>query len=751
MANEVTITVKGREQGAKATMDDSKRQATGLAGSVQRVGESAQGILAAQLFEQIGQGASQFLGQARDATSNLGESMNAVNVTFKESAGGINEIGEAAATSMGLSQTAFNAAAVRFSAFASAVAGPGGDTVKVIEDITQRSSDFASVMNLDVSQAMETFQSGLAGESEPLRQYGIDVSAAAVETFAYANGIAAAGAELTEAQKIQARYGLIMQQTAQMQGDFANTSDGLANSQRILNAELENAQATAGQLMVPALEALNGVLIPVVQGFQNLPGPVQTVVASLVLLGAGILSVSSRIAPMIISMQAAGVSMSTMTAAAGRLVAALGPVALIITGLVFAQKQFEGESIKAGTEVGKLSEDLEHLTETGRVNTELMHLFGSGLSTAGDHTADFSNYLDMAAEKSSSFGAKAKEVWDVFKDGDNAMHDAAERFEQLDAALAAAVESGADGEQILQSLIDTYGLTAEQVEQLRSVLPEYADAQERAGESTDVATAAVEQQIDRLQTLADTLRAQTDPIFAFVDAQNKVEEAQTAVNEAEATFGEGSPEWEAATLALAEAQLALFGATTDVASKTDGSLLPALRRARDAGILSEDAFNQLVDALEDANAQDVDIRVRDDANQARARAEALDRSLRNIDRFIDIIFRYHTEGAAPVGGLNVPTRASGGVVGQAATGGVRSNRVLVGEQGPEIVDLAPGSMVHTAGATQAMLAGAGAGQVLEVRYVSSGDDLIDEIVRRLSFKVRTEAGGSVDVLLGGGR
>ena len=73
-------------------------------------------------------------------------------------------------------------------------------------------------MNLDVNQAAELFQSGLAGETEPLRKFGIDLSAAAVEASAYANGIAKAGKPLTEQQKVQARYALLMKTDRQDSG-----------------------------------------------------------------------------------------------------------------------------------------------------------------------------------------------------------------------------------------------------------------------------------------------------------------------------------------------------------------------------------------------------------------------------------------------------------------------------------------------------------------------------------------------------
>lgn len=210
------------------------------------------------------------------AASNLGESMNAVNVTFGEAASGVHALGEESAQSLGLSTEAFNALAVRFSSFASTIAGPGGDVAKTLDDLTTRAADFASVMNIDVAQAAELFQSGLAGETEPLRQYGIDLSAAAVEAHAMSVGIGDGTRALTEAEKVQARYSLLLQQTSQVQGDFANTSDSAANRQRILAAEFENAKAKLGESLLPVFSQAVGVLTQLVEVFTSLPGPVQT-------------------------------------------------------------------------------------------------------------------------------------------------------------------------------------------------------------------------------------------------------------------------------------------------------------------------------------------------------------------------------------------------------------------------------------------------------------------------------------------
>lgn len=186
--------------------------------------------------------------------SDLGESVNAVNVVFGDAAKGILNLGKNAATAVGLSNVEFNGLAVQFSNFAQTVAGPGGDVVKTMQDLTGRAADFASVMNLDVAEAATLFQSGLAGQTEPLRRFGIDMSAAAVEAYALEKGLATSKAGLTEQIKVQARYGLLMDSTSKTQGDFANTSDSLANQQRILSSRFSDAKAALGQNLLPIME-----------------------------------------------------------------------------------------------------------------------------------------------------------------------------------------------------------------------------------------------------------------------------------------------------------------------------------------------------------------------------------------------------------------------------------------------------------------------------------------------------------------
>ena len=246
--------------GKKAGEDAGKGFSGGFGGTISKVAGVVGGALAAA-------GIGSFVKNSISAASDLGESLNALQVTYSDLGSdaikSLEAMGAAAAGNLGLSQTDFNAFAVQFSSFATNIAGPTGDVVGTLESITTRAADFASVMNLEVGEAAAVFQSGLAGETEPLKKFGIDLSAAAVEAYAMANGIGEAGKQLTEQEKQQARYGALMEQTAKTQGDFTNTSDSLANAQRILGANFENVQATVGGPLLNAFATLTTALIPV--------------------------------------------------------------------------------------------------------------------------------------------------------------------------------------------------------------------------------------------------------------------------------------------------------------------------------------------------------------------------------------------------------------------------------------------------------------------------------------------------------
>ncbi|MGA0396880.1 MAG: hypothetical protein ACO3O3_06940 [Ilumatobacteraceae bacterium] len=234
------------------------------------------------------------------------------------------------------------------------------------DELTVRIADFASVMNLDIPRAAQIFQSSLAGSSEPIRTFGIDMSDAAIKSHALATGLVDSTAEMTEAEKVTARYELLMESTAQMAGDFAATQDGLANSTRILKADIDNARATIGEAMVPALEALSGVVVPVLEAFTSLPeGMQQTVI-----IGGALVATTKSLST---TVQGFGVSAKNANKFVGGLTAGVG-LALI----AFNQYQTAKAEIAAAADRVREALDAETLAVTDNTDALIKQQFLTG-------------------------------------------------------------------------------------------------------------------------------------------------------------------------------------------------------------------------------------------------------------------------------------------------------------------------------------------------------------------------------------
>ncbi len=212
---------------------------------------------------------------AVDAFSDLEESVNAVNVVYGDAAEGVHALGVDSAEAFGLSTRAVNDAAVGLGAFVDKI--DAAAPANAFENIIQRATDFGSVMNITTEDTLEKFRAGLSGEAEPLKAFGINLSAAEIEVVALREGIIGVGEKMDEGQKIQARYKAIMEQTEKTAGDFANTSDGLAGSQKKLSAKWEEAQAKLGKKLAPAFQkVVDGAvkLIPLLGPVGDLVGKI---------------------------------------------------------------------------------------------------------------------------------------------------------------------------------------------------------------------------------------------------------------------------------------------------------------------------------------------------------------------------------------------------------------------------------------------------------------------------------------------
>jgi len=192
------------------------------------------------------------------AASDLSETQSKVGVIFGESATAINKFAATAATKLGQSKQQALDAASTFATFGKSAGLAGDDLVKFSTDLTGLSADLASFYNTSPEQAINAIGAALRGESEPIRQYGVLLNDATLKQEAMSMGIYNGSGALSAQQKVLAAQAVIMKQTSDAQGDFERTSDGLANQQRILNAQFTNIKTTIGTALLPVVLEMVG-------------------------------------------------------------------------------------------------------------------------------------------------------------------------------------------------------------------------------------------------------------------------------------------------------------------------------------------------------------------------------------------------------------------------------------------------------------------------------------------------------------
>ena len=196
--------------------------------------------------------------KAIDLAVDFEEGLSKAQQIFGGVAGNIELAANKAATAVGMSKSEFLEAASTFGVFGKASGLTGVELSMFADKMVKTAADVASFNNLRPEEAVEKLAAGLRGSTEPLQSVGVLMNAAQVNAEALAMGLIEVGDELTEGQKIMARHSLIMQQLGEQgaMGDFARTSDGLANKQRILTARIKNLGIELGTVLLPVAEKM---------------------------------------------------------------------------------------------------------------------------------------------------------------------------------------------------------------------------------------------------------------------------------------------------------------------------------------------------------------------------------------------------------------------------------------------------------------------------------------------------------------
>lgn len=187
------------------------------------------------------------------AASDLNEQIAKSRQVFGDSSRAIEDWSSTTAHSFGISKTAALEASGTFGNLFSTVDLLPSAAAEMSRALVELAGDLASFNNARTDEVLIALRSGLIGEAEPLRRFGVLLSEAAVQQLALADTGKKSAKELTNQEKVLARYKIILRDTEKAQGDFARTSTGLANQTRILKANIADAAAEFGKNLAPAV------------------------------------------------------------------------------------------------------------------------------------------------------------------------------------------------------------------------------------------------------------------------------------------------------------------------------------------------------------------------------------------------------------------------------------------------------------------------------------------------------------------
>jgi hypothetical protein len=280
---------------------------------------------------------------------------------------------------------------------------------------------------------------------------------------------------------------------------------------------------------------------------------------------------------------------------------------------------------------------------------------------------------------------------------------------------------------------------------------------------TDAANAAFVEG-NALTNLADDMRAQTDPVFGLLDAEDRLTEAQAAATKAAKEHGKGSKEADAALRELAKAAVEVEGKAGELALTSDGQLTPALRATLSAAGLTKTQINELAGqfrgAKRDGDNFSKTYKAKIEANTATAEAR-----IKHVRDLLDKVRSKQISVSVLVADsqLNKANNTLDRFGGARAGGGpVKKNKAyIVGDGGrPEVFvpdedgKIIPSVDQFTRGASAARGGGSSAGAVGQVDVLvraapNAGRDLVGQLVEALQYECRTNYGKSAQRMLAG--
>lgn len=256
--------------------------------------------------------------------SDTEESRNKVEVVFGSMADSVKQFAEEALNAYGLAEGSALQMASTFGAMATSMGLSEQQAASMSTSLTGLAADMASFYNVSTDIAQTSLQGVFTGETEALKKFGVVMTQTNLEEFAKKFG--KAYDEMSQGEKVMTRYAYVLSATKDAQGDFARTSDGTANSFRVLQESLKELAAALGEQLLPIITPIVQAITKFVQFVSKLPAPIQKVIVVLGLLVAAI-------GPVILIVGSLMASLGAIIIQAPKIIAAFMGIIPVVKGL----------------------------------------------------------------------------------------------------------------------------------------------------------------------------------------------------------------------------------------------------------------------------------------------------------------------------------------------------------------------------------------------------------------------------------
>lgn len=202
--------------------------------------------------------------------SDLEENLNKTDVAFKENAKEVIKWSETTLDKYGISQSAALEMSSLFGDMATSMEISTGEASTMSRSLSGLAGDLASFKNISIDEAMTALKGVFTGEGEALKSLGIVMQDSTLSAYALSKGYEKTYQEMEQSEKVALRYAFVMDSTKNAQGDFSRTSDGTANSIRVMKESVKELGASFGKELLPVITPVIRSVTDMIKSFGKL-------------------------------------------------------------------------------------------------------------------------------------------------------------------------------------------------------------------------------------------------------------------------------------------------------------------------------------------------------------------------------------------------------------------------------------------------------------------------------------------------